>query len=269
MNKPEEGGKIMDKKRRFLFFILLNFLMHFSTAYADKIVISGDKWCPFNCEPNTAKPGYMVEVAQKIFSKAGHTVEYKVNPWERALQECREGKLNAVIGAINDEAPDFIFPTNELAINVDSLFVLKEKNWTYSDISSFSKVSIGAIKGYAYGSDELNEYIKKNEKNDKAVQLAFGDTALETNIKKLDAGRIDVVVESPAVFFYTSNQMKMNDRFKLAGKISNEKKVFIAFSPANTKSKEYAQLLSDGIDALRKSGDLKTILQKYGVDDWK
>lgn len=254
-----------------LIFILITgiFCVSIPNALADKIVLAADNWCPFNCEPKSEKPGYMVEVAQKVFSKAGHTLEYQIVPWERAVKDARNGKYTGVIGAYVDDAPDFIFPENELSINVDSFFVLKENSWLYKDISSLSGISLGVIKGYAYGNDELNNYIKKNGNDTKKIQLSHGDSAQEMNIKKLAHSRMDAVVETPSVFWYTASQLKMQDKFKNAGNISKPKKSFIAFSPANPKSKEYARILSNGIDNLRKTGELKLILKKYGLDDWK
>jgi len=46
-------------------------------------------------------------------------------------------------------------------------------------------------------------------------------------------------------------------------------KLFIAFSPKNPKSQEYAKLLSEGTAALRASGELRKILAKYGLSDWR
>ena len=45
--------------------------------------------------------------------------------------------------------------------------------------------------------------------------------------------------------------------------------IFVAFSPANAKSKDYAQILGQGMDELRRSGKLKAILSKYGMEDWQ
>lgn len=258
-------------RRLFLIISLIagSFCFYLPNALADKIVLAADNWCPFNCDPKSEKPGYMVEVAQKAFSKSGHTLEYIIVPWERAVKDARIGKYSGVIGAYVDDAPDFIFPENELSNNSDSIFVLKKSSWSYKDISSLSGISLGVIKGYAYGSDELNAYIKKNGNNIKKVQLSHGDSAQEMNIKKLAHGRMDAVIETPAVFWYTANQLRMGDKFKNAGDISKPKKSFIAFSPANPKSKEYARILSNGIDDLRKTDELKLILKKYGLDDWK
>ena len=105
----------------------------------------------------------------------------------------------------------------------DSFFVLKTNSWSYKAISSLSGISLGVIKGYAYGSDELNSYIKNNGNDIKKVQLSHGDSAQEMNIKKLAHGRMGAVVETPAVFWYTANHLKMVDKFKNAGDISKPK----------------------------------------------
>jgi polar amino acid transport system substrate-binding protein len=43
----------------------------------------------------------------------------------------------------------------------------------------------------------------------------------------------------------------------------------MAFSPKNPKSKEYAKLLSAGIEQMRLSGELSKILAKYQLTDWR
>ncbi len=238
-----------------------------SAVQADKIVIGSDEWCPFNCVPGSDKPGYMIEVATKIFSKAGHTLEYKIIPWARAITEARSGKINGIIGAYKGDAPDFVFSDNELAMIGIEFFTLKTNSWSYAGLASLNKVSIGAIIGYEYN-EEINAYLKDG-KNSAKVQMVAGDTPLETNIKKLSQKRLDAVIESPPVFWYTAAQMGLNDKIKSAGTAVKPKEAYIAFSPKLPSSKKYAKILSDGTAELRKSGELKTILEKYGLKDWK
>ncbi|MNT92496.1 hypothetical protein D3C72_2337940 [compost metagenome] len=45
--------------------------------------------------------------------------------------------------------------------------------------------------------------------------------------------------------------------------------LYVSFSPANPKSPQYAALITKGISELRQSGELKKILDKYGVLDWE
>ena len=44
---------------------------------AKTVVLVADEWCPYNCAPNSDKPGYVVEIAELVFAEAGHTVIYK------------------------------------------------------------------------------------------------------------------------------------------------------------------------------------------------
>ena len=45
--------------------------------------------------------------------------------------------------------------------------------------------------------------------------------------------------------------------------------VYIACAPSKILSKTYAELLSKGVQQLRESGELQTILRKYGLGDWQ
>lgn len=230
---------------------------------ADHITIAADNWCPINCKPSDSEPGIMIEIAQKVFTDAGHSLRYIILPWARAIKSCRSGSINGVIGAFIGDAPDFIFPDNELLmISSSSLFIKKESSWIFSDIKSLEDISLGAIIDYDYGT-KLNRYIKKG----KNIQLVGGDNPLEQNIKKLLIGRVDVVIETEPVFWYTVAKLQVKDKFKKAGQISEAEKCYIAFSPAVRKSKKYAKILSDGVQKLRNTGELKVILHKYGLTE--
>src|SRR5688500_5622382 len=88
-----------------------------NAAHADAITLRADEWCPYNCAADSDKPGYGIEIAKEIFAKAGHTVEYKTLAWPRALEECRNGTVAAVIGTSHEESPDFVFPEQDVGVS--------------------------------------------------------------------------------------------------------------------------------------------------------
>jgi polar amino acid transport system substrate-binding protein len=238
------------------------------TAQADHIILAADAWCPITCEPGSERPGYMIEIAQLIFARAGHTVEYQMLPWARAIKDARDGKITGIVGAFAQDAPDFILPENPQGLLGNELFVKKGQTWRYAGIDSLRQIVLGAITDYAYG-DDLDAYIAANKADLKHVQLASGENPLEVNIKKLQRGRIDALVESAPVFWYTVNQMGLAVEFLLAGQIGEPQKTYISFSPANPAAQNYARILSDGMTALRASGELAPLLQKYHLTDWQ
>ncbi|MBF0200218.1 MAG: transporter substrate-binding domain-containing protein [Desulfamplus sp.] len=249
----------------FIIFVPLFFSV--DPVKGDHIIIAADNWCPINCEPGTSMPGYMVETARKIYEKEGHTVEYIVRPWARAIHECRTGKINGIIGAFKGDAPDFIFPENELGLISQAFFVKTASTWSYNGIKSLEGVKLGAIIDYDYG-EELTQYIEKN-KDSRMVDLIGGSDPLMMNINKLMGDRIDVIIEVPPVLWYKASEMGVKDQLRVAGRMDEPESAYIAFSPDNHSSQKYADILSHGIENLRRSGELKKILEKYGLEDWK
>jgi polar amino acid transport system substrate-binding protein len=235
-------------------------------AFADTIEIVSDVWCPYNCAQDAADPGYTIKIAQKVFGSAGHQVVYKTLNWSRAIVQAREGKSTAIAGTGRADAPDFVFPEEPVGSSVSTFFVTADSSWNYAGPGSLAAVKLGFIKDYKYG-EELDKYIAANQNSDK-LQAASGDDALEKNINKLLAKRIDVLVEDANVFMPAAKKNGCQDKVKAAGNIKPIP-VYIAFSPGNPKSQEYAQILSRGIQQLRASGELATILKKYGMSDWK
>lgn len=238
-----------------------------TTVNADRIIIAADRWCPFNCSASDELPGFMVEVAQQVFAASGHEVHYVEMNWSRAIEEARHGRVNAIIGALKGDAPDFIFPSEEMALIENSFFVLNGSQWIYQGIDSLKGQSLGAILGYDYG-ERLNEYIKGS--NSPSVIVLSGDIhPLKRGIRMLKLRRIDAMVETGDVFRYTAGELGFEDDFKSAGSVSEPMKAYIAFSPALANSHDYAKLLSEGIARLRASGELTHILAKYGLSDWR
>lgn len=236
-------------------------------AQAATISIVADEWCPYNCTPGSDKPGYMIEIAQKVLGEAGHTIDYRNMPWSRAIEEARRGKFDAIVGAAQGDAPDFVFPSAKLGVSANVLMVKAGNPWRYTDMASLATVSLGTIRDYSYG-DELDAYIGEHEKDPKRVQVASGDSALETNFKKLDAGRIDVLVEDRNVVEYHLAGSGQAASFGVAGDLG-EDDLYIAFSPANPNAAEYARLIDEGVRKLRASGELAAILARYGLKDWQ
>ncbi|MBP9680550.1 MAG: transporter substrate-binding domain-containing protein [Bacteriovorax sp.] len=244
--------------------IVFLMLLFSSTLLADTIVLEADNWCPYNCDPADKNPGYMVEVAKHVFEKAGHKIEYKTVSWNRALQDAENGDVAGVIGASIFDLSNGHRSTEIIGQNNECFFVKAGSDFVYKTVDQLKGKKIGTVGGYTY-TDVVNEYMKKNSQSFDPVQ---GDKAVTTNMKKLLAGRVDVVIENEHVFKYTAAKEKSDAEFKNAG-CNPPDALYIAFSFKNPKSKEYAKILNDGMIALRKSGELKTILDKYGIKDWK
>lgn len=232
---------------------------------ADQVSIRADVWYPMNGDPGSGNQGFMIDIAEKVLTANGHTLDYKAMPWERALDQVRAGKFDCVVGAYKSDAPDFVFPQEHWGLDSTGVFVRADDSFQYTDLASLTGRKVGVIKGYAYD-DDLNNAIASDKKTFKA---AAGGNALESNIKKLTGKRLDSVIESTAVFSAKASEIGMVDKTKLAGVIGDKSPIYIACSPNKPSSGGLVKMFDEGLAKLRASGELASIMGKYGMSDWK
>ena len=256
------------------FIILGFFILMPATAFPGTIFLKSDIWCPYNCAPDSKLPGYTIEVAKIIFEKAGHKLKYEVVPWSRSLKLVKEGHSTAIVGVTKNEGPELIFPEQEFGISTIHFFKRKGFPWKFSGTGSLETVKVGIMADYEYGGS-LDEYFEKNS-NTQKVQTIRAEAPLVLNIRKLLKGRIDVIPEDKSVFIETAKSIGVLEKIEQAGidpinskEGLDESKLYIAFSPKNPKSKEYAELITVGMEQMRLSGELDKILAKYGLTDWR
>ncbi len=257
----------MNSTRKLAAAVALALLFSGASAQAASITLVADEWCPYNCTPGSAKPGYMIEIAQKVLGAAGHTIVYQNLPWSRAIAESRLGKYDGIVGAAVGDAEDFTFPSQTMGKASNVFWVNLGDSWKYTGVPSLDKISLGTIRDYSY-SEEIDAYVAKYEKDAKRIQIASGDNALDINFKKLAVKRIGALIENGNVAEYHLADSKQVGKFQAAGETEADA-VFIAFSPASPNGKQYAKLLSDGVAKMRASGELAAILKKYGLSDWQ
>ncbi len=248
--------------------IFLGFLALLPTdGRADTITVRADEWCPYNCETKAKKPGYAIELLKAIYEKAGHTIDYQVMGWTRSIERTRAGEFTAIVGAAKDDAPDFVFPQKSIGLSGTAFAINTGDSLIYSGVAALEEKRLGIIHSYSYDED-LDAYIKANKNNPARIDAVSGDDALEKNLNKLIARRIDVVADDASVLLYKTDAMGLSDKVTFIHSPKSSK-VYIAFAPKNPKAKEYAELFDKGIDELRTSGKLKEILVRYGLKDWQ
>ncbi len=231
------------------------------------ITLVSDVWLPYNGYQDSLNPGYMLEIAEYAFENAGYTIEYKNVPWTRAINGTRDGTYDGIVATGKDETPDFVFPDIEQGLAVHTFYVNEGSSWKYEGLNSLRQIVLGVIRDYSYGTLFI-DYIKPNENVLEHIQVVSGDGALDNNVRKLLAGRIDVLVEDRTVFQYHLHITNAPNTLERAGTYCDEK-VYIAFSPKIEDAQDYAGIVSRATEELRVTGGLATILAKYGVQDWR
>ena len=244
----------------------LTLMLAFTTFFcgvvlAQSVSIRTDEWFPMTGSPSGQQKGFMVDLAYRVFD----SVDYKLMPWQRALEEVDAGNFDCVLGAYKEDAPGFIFPEESWGTDRIGIFIKQSDNWEYNGLESLLERKVGVIKGYSYAED-LDNLI---ESSPQVFKIASGINGLEKNIKKLHAGRIDVVIESTPVASAKLKSLGLSEKIKRVGFINEAAPFYIACSPANPKSKALVKKVDEITRQLREQGEIEKIMSQYGLTDWK
>ncbi len=231
--------------------------------------ITGEQWPPYNNYINDVQnPGFMFEIVERVFEKNKFKFEYSERPWARAINETRAGTFDALIGPGKGDAPDFLFPRENIGFTINSFYVRKDSNWKYSGIASLGDVRLGILKAMTYGT-LVDLYVQKNHLNNSLIDMITGESYLARNFVKLKKSRIDATIDDLMVIRFFLKQTGQEDHFKSAGNVKPGYGIYLAFSPRYKKAKELAAVIDSGVQELRSSGELARILFKYGAKDWR
>ena len=234
-------------------------------ALAETIRVRADRWYPFNGDPGSERPGYVIEIMQKILGAAGHEIDYQLMPWERALHAVNKGGSDCLVGAYPEEAPGLLFATVSVGKDTDVFITSNDSQWVYESIDSLKGKRFGAVSGYSYDSALDSLIISKPS----GMVLITGHDGLQRGLRMIDSGRLDTFVESRMVFLSNVYLAGTRQKYRIAGETEQESPMYVACTPANPQSRAWLTLLDEGIPALRKSGDLAVLLRRYGLDDWE
>jgi len=250
--------------KKLIFFSILS-QMIFPVYGAGKVLkISSGPWCPFNCDgSNPQKLGVVVDIAKAVFEKEGYQIDYQVMNYARALTETRSGVVDAVAGCAKEDAPDFIFPTKPIVKTSYKYLALKDSKLSINKIESLKGVRVGAINGYTYDGVSTEAINNKNP----SFMITSGEEGLDQLFKMLKSKRVDAIIDSEEVLvnFISDKKLNLND-FKFVGMMKQtSQEISLCFSPKKKESKDLAMKLVKGMDALKKSGELKKIFDKYSM----
>lgn len=145
---------------------------------------------PFNYLENSEIIGISAEVVRKIFAQVGSPMEggdIQMYPWARAYHEVQTKSGTALFSTARTEEREELFqwvgPLIEITLGI---VAKKDRHIKIDSVDDFSTYRIGTVRESA--PEQL--LLKKGVQIDNLDRLILP----EPNIKKLDAGRIDLFV---------------------------------------------------------------------------
>lgn len=178
-----------------------------SLASAERAIkVTGEEWPPFEFMQDGKAVGIDVDVATEVFKRLGLTVEFDFLNWKRAWSYVEEGQVEAVVSTSrkDERKPFLIYPQEDMWTSSYVFFVNKDKKAPalggYEDVKA-KGLTVGTIRGNSYNEDFWAAGLKTEEATD-----------LETSLKKLAGGRIDLVIADKTVGLYTAKMLGIRNQ---------------------------------------------------------
>ena len=226
-------------------------------------------YCPFACDPamEDGREGVLTDVLRAALEPAGVTIELKMLPFLRAMQDTQKGEYDGMVVANHELAPELVYPDLPTLRQRVAFLVKAGTSWKYTGVESLNAVKVGIVEGYSYVDADLNAYLKDHQKDASKVVLLHGQNTTEQGIQMLLRDRFTVYLEGVYSAQYVLMKLGLQDHVAFAGYSSGAFDDFTAFAPQHPKAQEYAALLSQAIKEMSASGKLKDILQAYGIQE--
>ena len=251
-----------------LIFFLLWLSIAIKPAQAKTLTVVSDEWCPYICDDRVL-PGFLVEIVNEIARDNDLKVKFTLMPLARALNLAKKGRVDILLALTSQHIAELQLQQSQLSFGglYNDFYVRAINPWRFQSIAHLSaslkdNVILGTINGYHYG-EQLNQLLKSNTDH---VFPASGNSPLEKQLKMLQMGRLDILLDSRLTVQYQLSKLPKSSII-YAGSQGEFTPLFLGFS--SLLSKEKVLLFDNGLMTLRQSGKLDDILAKYALTDWQ
>ncbi len=251
--------------------LVLSSLLVLSSAssQAESLLFTTEDWRPFvfadELNVQAQMPGFSIEIVNAAFRNMGYSIEYEPKPFKRQIKETQSGKFAGIVGLLASDAPNLVYPKEGVGEIRNCFYVAKHSRWHFEQPESLRQVVLGIVGGYTYG--VIDSHIWQYRDSQIYIYNGDGDKALPRLVELLQAERIDVVVEDEAVMDFFLVQTGQMNNVKQVGCLEAAP-AMVGFTARDSRAQEWADEFDKQIDSMRKSGELRRILSKYGASDW-
>lgn len=249
-------------KKLTFFSVLIYLLMTLSVSAKSKPLyfLGDDDFPPFSFEEKGKIVGIDVDIVKEAAKRLNLKVKIKLNSWKGLLRATEMGKCDGSFSLFKTaEREKYAMYTAPVHYSTYMLFVKKEDGFKFSSVSDLYGKTVGLNKGFSI-SDDFDKAVKNKKIK---VQYVNGDVI---NIKRLMAGKSDVLVGNLHTIQYTLKQLGLVGKIKfLKTPITQKRGAFLVLSKkSKQKDKKHLQAkFQETIEEMYKDGTVQRIEQKY------
>lgn len=232
-------------------------LLTHGKALSDTLTLATLNWAPFYSK-DLPENGFFSALSREAFKRAGFHMSIEFTEWNRAVETAKKGKNAGILGAYYNEERSTYFYYTDPVFKSDEVFILKKgRRIAYNTLEDLKPYKIGTLKGGAQG----KELSKKGLNTEGVMNYAM-------NIKKLDAGRIDLVIMNRAVFHSLlendADLKRYQGKFQVLEKPFKSYDLYCPISKKLPNAKEIVTKFNTALKEMKQDGTYQAILSRFG-----
>jgi polar amino acid transport system substrate-binding protein len=233
----------------------------------NNISIASDHWCPYVCDLESDKPGYLVEVSNFVFEKLGVEPFYHALGWQKAIDLVEKSQVHAIIAAGTTNHGKTILSREILGIDRTVLVMRKDQPFNNKQIfQALNSMILGVIVDYTYDfNGPLDNYITQRKRSNDRIVTLNHNLSVQALFVMLNRSSIDIFPENILVAHYMAESMGIVSDLDLHT-IERHDHMYLAFSP-DPIGENLRDAFDHEVRLLKKSGGLEVIMNRYGIVD--
>jgi polar amino acid transport system substrate-binding protein len=242
-----------------LFAILsLSLVLPTAMAATPLRVCAESDWAPYSFNQNGRSAGAAVELIQAIFKQQQIELQIDSGSYQRCLKLTASGQYDAVlnVGKTPERLAQFAWP--QLPSMKIKLQLLANQQWPKQapNFEVFGHKRVGITTGYEYPDAMLTQ----------PGIIKIESLSELTNLRRLAAGNLDLMVLSEHTFSNLSSQLSNKEKAAIHnwGTLT-ELPIYVAFNPQASQLAHWLKAYDTGLSYLRKKGEDKTIFARWHI----
>lgn len=251
-------------RSRVLFSLILLLALVSQQTHSEEIRVAAIDWCPNICPQQPNKPGYVVELIERIYANSDFRVEIDYFPWSRAINNVRFRQHDALLAPGKKEAPDLIYPHHAVGNQTMCFYTATNNRWQFNGEQSLKGLQIGVAADTSI--EELNNYMLRNPKQFQFKP--YSQDYIRRSTLKLFKDRFDTFIFTRNATQYELKLSGLYDQVRNAGCVSSTP-IYMAFTPNKHKQQKVnkAKAFFDWrMRLLQQRGYIDALLKKYQID---
>jgi polar amino acid transport system substrate-binding protein len=232
---------------------VLLLLVSFLASARERVLLVSTDYPPYFSE-NLPEQGTVAAIARAAFDAAGYDVAIEFRPWARLIAETQAGQYDAIVAVwFKADRLSYLAYSDPLVDTKLGFYGRRDRPIDVTALAKLKPFTIGTVRGYA------------NPPSFDAAQLNTEDAVDDiTNLRKLAAGRLDLIVIDRSLADYLV-------RKELPGVASVVEwrnpaiEVMPLYLGVARKRAGYAQVLSAfnrGLADIRRNGEYERIVKR-------